>query len=331
MADQQTGRYSEATAAKLSQALHGQQPIAIAVAHPRAKVLFASFTGVKSAVSAKKSLIARLKGAYIKYFRSYGISELTDFLKSIGIHQGDTVIVHSSWQSTSGFTGNPAQFCAALRDAVGPTGLVVMPSLTYHNMSSAEFLASGKPMNVRRSPSAMGLLSEVFRRGKGVVRSLSPTHPLLAWGRDAESFIEGHENTEYSFGPQSPFARLLERNALILCVDTGFASLTFTHFVEDRLAHTLSVPLYEPEPLIGTVIDTAGQTLHCPTRVLSAQANRLRREPRLVAHLTVSSALHQGRLGNTQMTWIRAADLTHGAEQLASSGAHFFDKPAAVG
>lgn len=272
--------------------------------------------------------LAALKRAVVTHLLGYDAAALVRRLARIGVVPGETLVVHSSWRVLNGFRGNPAQFCAALRQAVGEAGRVVMPSLTYHNMSSAEFLATGKPMDARRSPSAMGLLTEVFRRGKGVVRSLSPTHPLLAWGGDAAAFVAGHELTDRPFGPDSPFARMLERNALILCVDTGFPSITFTHFVEDRLGSTLPVPLYAPEPMIGTVIDPEGRRLEVPTRVISAEANRLRREHRLVQHLESERTLHHGRLGNTRLTWIRAADLATGAERLATQGRHFFDAAA---
>ncbi len=272
-------------------------------------------------------VVHTVKKAIARHLLAYDDVALRGFLARAGLRPGDTVMVHASWKPLNGFRGSPAQFCAALRETVGETGLVVMPSLTYHNMSSADFLAFGKPMNVRRSPSAMGLLTEVFRRGKGVARSLSPTHPLLAWGRDAEGFLAGHEHTDRPFGPDSPFARLLERNALILCVDIGFSAITFTHFIEDRLAHTLPAPLYAPEQMTGYVIDAAGQPIECPTRVLSPQANALRREERLIEHLDTYRTLHRGRLGNTRFLWIRAADLANEAERLVAGGGHFFDAP----
>lgn len=278
-------------------------------------------------MSDRQQQIQKLKRFVVSTFLSYGPEALTRFLRDTGANPGDTLMVHSSWRPLNGFDGSAAQFGTALREAVGPEGLVVMTSLTYHNMSSAEFLASGKPMDVRRSPSAMGLLTEVFRRGKEVKRSLSPTHPLLAWGRDAEAFIAGHEHTDRPFGPDSPFARLLERNALILCVDTGFSSITFTHFVEDRLSDTLAVPFYEPEPLTGVVIDAAKNRIEVPTQVISTEANRLRREERLVEHLERTKRLHRKRLGNTRFLWIRAKDLVNGAEELVNTGTHFFDSP----
>lgn len=268
-----------------------------------------------------------VKQFVVRYFLAYGPEDLRRFLSDIGVTSGDTLMVHSSWRSLNGFRGSPAEFGASLRQTVGESGLVVMPSLTYHNMSSAEFLASGKPMDVRRSPSAMGLLTEVFRRGRGAHRSLSPTHPLVAWGSDAGAFVAGHEATDRPFGPNSPFRKLLERDALILCVDTGFSSITFTHFVEDQLQATLAVPLYEPEPVTGIVINREGQAIQCPTRVISAAANAARREERLVRHLTDSGVLHAKRVGNTRFLWIRAKDLLEGAGQMAHNGPHFFDGP----
>ena len=275
----------------------------------------------------KNANVQKLKKLLVGYLFSYDQVAVHRFLVKIGVKKGDTLMVHSSWRPLNGFQGTPAQFGQTLKDIVGEEGLIVMPSLTYHNMSSAEFLASGKPMDARRSPSAMGLLTEVFRRGKGVVRSLSATHPLLAWGRGALSFVEGHERTDRPFGPDSPFARLLKRNALILCVDTSFASITFTHFVEDRLGHTVDFPLYEPEPIVARIIDMEGKSIECPTRVLSAQANTLRQEQRLVQYLLSNHTLRSKKLGNTRMLWIRAADLLRDAENLANLGDHFFDKP----
>lgn len=272
-------------------------------------------------------LAAKIKSAVVSCFLSYGDVDIVRFLDRIGVRRGDSLMLHSSWRELNGYSGSPAKFCAVLRNYLGPEGLLVMPSLTYHNMSSAEFLATGKPMDVRRSPSAMGLLTEVFRRGKGVLRSLSPTHPLLAWGADAASFVANHEATESPFGPASPFASLLDRNALLLCLDCGFSSITFTHFVEDRLASTLPFPLYEPEPLPGTSIDLDGNRIECRVRVLSREANRLRREQRLIEHLNRAGTLRQARLGNSRFTWIRAADLASGAEALATQGDHFFDMP----
>ncbi|WP_083518258.1 AAC(3) family N-acetyltransferase [Dechloromonas denitrificans] len=267
------------------------------------------------------------KDLLTKTIWAYGSEEVVRQIRKCGLESGTTLVVHSSWHQHNGFRDKPADLIKALKTAVGNNGLLVMTSMPYHNMSSAEWLAKGKPMNVRRSPSMMGLVSEVFRRSEGVHRSLSATHPLLAWGKDAQDFISGHQDTDRPFGPQSPFSKLLERNALILGFDAPFSTFTFTHFVEDHLVDSLPTPLYEPELLAGKVVDYDGNESTQWLRVISPLANKQRREERLIAQLESSQALHRGRIGNTALVWIRAQALLTGAQKLALEGTHFFDHP----
>ena len=269
----------------------------------------------------------RLKQFIIKHMFSYDAPHLIAILRAWGIHAGDVLMLHSSWQPLNGFRGKPADLIAALKEVVGPEGLLVMPSLTYHNESSAEFLARRVAMNVRRSPSRMGLLTEVFRRNREVVRSLSPTHPLLAWGRDAEAFLAGHDQVAEPFGSASPFGRLLERDGWILGFDAPFSTITFTHFVEDHLAARLPFPFYDPEVRMGTVIDYSGQARQCPVRVISAQANGLRREDRYVAELERQDLLRRRRIGNTRLLLLRCRDMVECADAMAARGEVFFDVP----
>jgi aminoglycoside N3'-acetyltransferase len=118
-------------------------------------------------------------------------------------------------------------------------------------------------------------------------------------GRDADAFVGGHERALKPFGAESPFARLLERNALILGFDATFSSFTFTHFVEDQVCSTIPVPLYEPEPMQGNVIDYEGNARTIDAMVLSARANALRREHRLQTALENGGVLKASRIGNT--------------------------------
>ena len=269
-----------------------------------------------------------VKGWLARTLWAYGPDKLIRQLRQIGVTEGSTLVVHSSWLPHNGFRGKPADLVKALKAAVGESGLLVMTSLPYQNMSAAQWLASGKPMNVRRSPSMMGLVSEVFRRSEGVRRSLSATHPLLAWGRDAERFVEGHENTDRPFGAGSPFARILERDAIVLGFDAPFSTFTFHMYVEDQFAERLPVPLYEPELHRGKVIDYAGTESVQSVRVPSALANRQRRLDRIVARHEQNGALGRARLGNTQLVWIRATAMLQGVKELVDSGQHFYDTPA---
>lgn len=256
----------------------------------------------------------------------YDDKKFAQALARLGIEEGDALLVHASWKFDSGFLGKPLSMIHALQSAVSPRGLLVMTSMTYTD-SSKRFLARGKAMDVRRSASQMGLITEVFRRGKNVRRSLSPTHPLLAWGDRADWFIENHEAAVAPFGPDSPFAKLLQLEGKILGIDTSFHSFTFTHFLEDRIKERLDFPLYEPEPMMGAVVNVEGNTLNIPALVLSDVSRDLRREEILIAALDREGLLRRMRVGNSRLLLAECRPLTEFVDTMINSGQSFFDSP----
>ena len=90
-----------------------------------------------------------------------------------------------------------------------------MPSLPYGG-STYKYLKETRVFDVNRTVSQMGLIPEIFRRQEYVVRSLHPTHPVVAFGALANWFVQGHENCLYGCGPGSPFEKLAEKNLLEL-------------------------------------------------------------------------------------------------------------------
>lgn len=268
-----------------------------------------------------------LKQHYIRVFRTYGSAQLGQALDALGVRAGDVLMVHSSWLATNGFVGRPLDFIDTLKSVLGAHGLLAMTSLTYQNESSAQFLARGEAMNVRRSPSRMGLLTEVFRRGRDTRRSLSPTHPILAAGPRAAEFLQGHEHCLVPFGIGSPFDRLRAWGGKILTVDAPFSTITYTHYLEDSIADTLPFPLYEAEPLHGVVIDYDGRHLQVPVKVLSDQANRLRREHRLVERLQHAGLMRTRRVGNTRLMLLDARAMAQELHAWTASGGRLFDAP----
>jgi aminoglycoside 3-N-acetyltransferase len=152
-----------------------------------------------------RSVDRRLRQIIIRKFRSFGIPELVQALRSLGVESGDALMVHSSFSSDSGFTGSPNEFIDALIEVIGPKGHLLMVSMSYMS-STYEYLQQGTVFDMRKTISYMGLLSESFRRRSGVLRSQHPTHPILALGPKANWLVGDHGKCLYPCGIGSPFS-----------------------------------------------------------------------------------------------------------------------------
>src|SRR5687767_4439833 len=181
----------------------------------------------------KRAIKARLhqaKQRLVRALRSYDSAQLTAELRRMGIAETDTLLVHSNFEPLSGFTGTPMDVVNAFAGLVGEKGNLLMVSIPFRG-SAYDYLAQGKVFDVRKTLSMMGLITEMFRRRPGTLRSLHPTHPVLAAGKDAAWIVADHENCRYPCGPGSPFEKFRTLGGKILFYDVGFGSITFFHYV----------------------------------------------------------------------------------------------------
>lgn len=99
-------------------------------------------------------------------------------LRDLGLQKGDTVLVHSSAEAMAQTGLSAAQTIRLLEEAILPGGLLLMPSFPFGN-DFYGYLRTLQGFDVRRTPSRMGMITEVFRRMPNVWRSLHPTHPCV--------------------------------------------------------------------------------------------------------------------------------------------------------
>lgn len=250
-----------------------------------------------------------IKDILLKTVWAYGPDKLKTKLVKMGIKKGDRIMVHSSWLPQNGFEGSAKDFLDALKDVVGEDGLIVMMSMPYQNESTQAYLSKGLVFNRKRTASKVGLLTEVFRRGKAVVRSFNSAHPLLAWGAGKEEFIEGHQHSICSFGVGSPFEKLESLRARILLIDAPFDTITFNHYLESKYEDSYPVPLFESDSMQGEMLDYDGASVTFSTRVLSKASAGHRIDAALKKALDEKSLLQNFRVGNTNFTLVDVDDL----------------------
>jgi aminoglycoside 3-N-acetyltransferase len=271
-----------------------------------------------------RSVYFNQKKKIIDTFFSYGTAELVTTLHAIGIQHGDTVLVHSSFGPFSGFRGSPEEVVDAFLRSVGPSGNLLMVSMPYLD-SSYEYLQTLKCFDIRNTISRMGLISESFRRRGGVLRSLHPTHPVLAFGPKAEWIVSGHENCPYPCGPGSPFEKLLKLNGKVLFYGASAYTFTFYHYLEHLVKDELPFPVYEDQPFKVHVIDHQGQARDVTTYVYSRESIPRRRPGILFAELMRRKQWKKARLGNTRIVLIDVSHAFSSTLDLAKRGIYFYE------
>lgn len=155
----------------------------------------------------------------------------------IGLHPGDRVVVHCSLRAVR---LDAEELIDELLAAVGPSGLVVMPTFTYDNETFAP-----------DTPGRTGALAEAFRRRPAALRSAHPTYSLAAIGRGAAELLDGHERVGAT-AIDSPLDRLAAAGGLVLLVGVGHTSNTTVHVGEFHAdAAYLGIPFDPAWPTHG--------------------------------------------------------------------------------
>ncbi len=155
-------------------------------------------------------------------------TDLVDGFHRLGLVPGMRVMVHSALSTLGYVEGGPTAIISALMETLTPEGTLLMPSFNH----GAPF-APGAPgyYHPRETATTNGAIPDHFWRMDGVQRSLNPTHPFAAWGRDAERYTRLHHRT-LTMGPDSPLGLLHQDDGACLLVGVDYRSNTFHHHVE---------------------------------------------------------------------------------------------------
>ena len=147
-------------------------------------------------------------------------------LRSIGVRKGMDLLVHSSLRRTGPVEGGPEAIIDILLEAIGPTGTLLMPTI------SGSVTPSQPVFHVEKTPSAVGYLPQLFLTRKEAVRSLHPIHSAAAMGPRAEFYTQDHLAANTPWSPESPYGKLMRQNGWILFLGVNMDVNTCFHALE---------------------------------------------------------------------------------------------------
>ena len=153
--------------------------------------------------------------------------DILEKLKKIGVKQGEIIYV-SSFMPILGNSSNLLNDTIdALIDSVGNNGTIVMPTFNWD-------YCKGEVFDPETSPSQVGVLTEMFRKRAGVLRSITPPWcTFAATGKMAKEIV-GIKGTS-SFGSDSILEFLYEINAKYVLLGCSYKQgAVHIHWLEER-------------------------------------------------------------------------------------------------
>jgi len=255
--------------------------------------------------------------AYHQKFFAFTPADLQRALLQLGVLPGDVLMVHSAFDRFLGFHGGPVDVIRALQQVVGPGGTLMMPTIPFQG-TAVEY-ALGEPVfDARQTVSRMGLITELFRRAPGVVRSVHPTHSVAVWGSKADAIIAGHELADTPCGRLTPYAKLLDYDGKILLAGVPPNTMTFCYFVAEELESRLPVPVFTQERYPMRWKDRDGTVRVSQLRLFSPRLDHDLHP--LFSELKRRDQWRERALGRMRLMLVRARDVYDAAVALADRG-----------
>jgi len=181
--------------------------------------------------------------------------DLFKMLEELEIKHDDIVKVHSSLRSIGPFEGRADglidAFCEYLTD-----GLLIIPTHTWANVNKRN-----PNYDVRSTVPCIGTLPTVAAFRPDGVRSLHPTHSMVAFGKEAEEFLRGEENSTTPTPIDGALAKLYDRDAKILLIGVGHERNTYFHVVDEIMEVKNRI---HPVPFVVKITDKNGNTFDSP-------------------------------------------------------------------
>jgi len=232
-------------------------------------------------------------------------ADIVNDLKGIGIHIGDTILVHSALSQIGHLSEGPKTFVDALKEVVGDSGHILMPT-SPNNVYQLNYIRNSPFFDVKNSPSKTGKITEYFRTMPETVRSIHPTEPVSVYGPNKDYFVKDHFKALTPYNAESPFYRVGEARGKILYIGVTLAMAgTSLHTLEDAITD-FKFPVYYPEIFDFKVVDYQGVEHAVQTKVHDPNYSVKRKCDDLIPLFEKAGVLEKVKIGEAETLLVDA-------------------------
>lgn len=245
-------------------------------------------------------------------------ASLTEDFKNLGINRDDNVLVHSSMKSIGEVDGGADTVLDVFCEYLAARGNIALPAHTWSSINDEHNIFD--PAN---EPTCVGILTELFRKREGALRSLHPTHSISVMGKNAESFVEGEHLRETPCAREGCYGKLLDMDFKIIFLGCSTEHNTFLHGVEewlgvpDRISESCQqLKIIMPD---GSVFDRPMRRHHT-----SSGLNISDNYAKILPYMQERGLVWEGKFGDAGCVVERSADIYAVAAELLGDNINFF-------
>jgi len=239
----------------------------------------------------------------------------------------EILMVHSSVNHMKPmYTDSPLTLVQMLLDFCGPDRTLAMPAFYFGDPrigGTYETFKRQPRVDLRRTPSQMGLVTELFRRTKGVLHSRHPAYRIAAFGRLAVPLTQGHERAGTPSGRGTPFDFMATHNTRIIGIGKPFEVMTQIHHAEAVMGDDFPVPSHHGEGLSMTLVDGEEEIPF----LLSGRTFDWRLNMWKLRGIMGPDSLREWSFHHVPMFATRAGDVTTALIDAAKRGVTLYEKP----
>jgi aminoglycoside 3-N-acetyltransferase len=176
----------------------------------------------------------------------YTHTDIVRDLKSLGITEGQTLMLHASVKAVGKVMGGPNVIIQALLEVLGSEGTLMMYAgwedipdfvLELSAKLRERYYEEHPPFDpaISRAVRENSVLVEFLRNWPESGRSLNPEASMVALGKQAHFLTENH-SINYGYGIHSPLAKLVALRGQVLMLGAPLDTISLLHHAEN-LAH----------------------------------------------------------------------------------------------
>lgn len=219
--------------------------------------------------------------------------------KSIGIVEGDNLLVHSSLSKIGFVEGGPKAVVDALLTCLGSEGNLLMPNSPNGSLQ-LDYIRNLRCFDVKHDKSALGAITEYFRKLPNAIRSLHPTEPVSCVGKDAVYFTNEHHLDRTPYAKNSPWYKLAHKGGKILYIGVSLDNAgTSLHCMEDAVEE-FKYPVYYHEEFTVEMKDAHGNVSQISTKVHNPEFSAKRKCDELLPLFVEKGVAEEVKVGKAK-------------------------------